>query len=78
MITALFVLVVLALVGYGLERNHARQSAPHSRLAGSTDIQDRDLERVDADLRAAAAHEPVRTPRHRRTPTLHVRRSVNA
>jgi hypothetical protein len=77
MATALFVLIVLALVGYGLERNHSRQSAPHSRLAGSTDIQDRDLERVDADLRVAAP-QPVTTPRHRRVPTLHVHRSVNA
>lgn len=45
-----FALLVAALV-YGLQRNHARQGAPHSMLAGSNDAQDRDHERVLHDLR---------------------------
>ena len=46
-----FALFVAALV-YGLQRNHARQAAPHSMLAGSNDPQDRDRERVLHDLQA--------------------------
>jgi len=53
MTSALIVLAVLALVGYGLERNNKRQSGPHARLAGSYDVQDRDLVRMTAELRAA-------------------------
>jgi hypothetical protein len=62
MTSALIVLVVLALVGYGLERNKSRQSGPHARLAGSNDVQDRDLVRMTAELRTAA---PVTTTRFR-------------
>ncbi|MET1074625.1 MAG: hypothetical protein ABWY11_18405 [Umezawaea sp.] len=72
MTTALFALIVLALLAYGLERNNLRQSSPHSRLAGSNDVQDRDLIRTDADLRAASAYSA--TPR--RTPTLRLHRSA--
>ncbi|PRY38167.1 hypothetical protein [Umezawaea tangerina] len=74
MTTALIALIVLALLAYGLERNNARQSYPHSRLAGSNDVQDRDLIRTDADLRAASALGA--TPRHRRTPALRLHRSA--
>ncbi|MFI9009599.1 hypothetical protein ACIGNX_20455 [Actinosynnema sp. NPDC053489] len=49
------VLTVLALTVYGLERNHHRRIALGSRLAGSADAEDRDVPRVVADLRAAAA-----------------------
>ena len=62
MTSALIVLAVLALVGYGLERNKSRQSGPHARLAGSNDVQDRDLIRMTAELRAAT---PVTTTRFR-------------
>ena len=48
----IFIVLVLALIGYGLERNHARQRQPRSRLAGSTDVVDRDTERVIAELRS--------------------------
>jgi len=44
--------VIIALVVYGLERNRARQSQPHPHLAGSTDIQDRDTERITSELLA--------------------------
>jgi hypothetical protein len=50
---ALALIALAALVAYGLERNHSRQTQPRSGMAGSTDVQDRDTERVQADLRAA-------------------------
>ena len=53
--TLVFVALVL-LLAYGLQRNHDRQSGGASlgaSLAGSTDAQDRDAERVQAELRAA-------------------------
>ena len=65
MTSALIVLAVLALVGYGLERNHSKQSEPRARLAGSYDVLDRDLERVLADLRVAPSAERAATPRNR-------------
>ena len=34
--------IVLALVGYGIERNHARQATPRPRLFGSTNVDDRE------------------------------------
>jgi pyrroline-5-carboxylate reductase len=46
LITALIVGFVI----YGLERNNARQLL-HPHIAGSTDIQDRDHERLTKDLR---------------------------
>jgi hypothetical protein len=68
MTSALIVLVVLALVGYGLERNKSRQSGPHARLAGSNDVQDRDLVRMSADLRVAPTATSAVTARHRTAP----------
>ncbi|MEV8440897.1 hypothetical protein AB0425_26265 [Actinosynnema sp. NPDC051121] len=66
MTSILFALAVLALVAYGLERNHRRQLHLGSRLVGSSDVEDRDLARAAADLRAAAVHStPARTT-HRR------------
>ena len=48
---ALFFVLLLAAIAIGLQRNHTRQSGqPHSMMAGSTDSQDRDLERVVHDL----------------------------
>lgn len=46
LITAL----VIALLIYGLEHNRNRQSRPGPRLAGSTDIIDRDTERITNEL----------------------------
>lgn len=67
MTALLIALTVLALVVYGLERNHHRQSRYGSRLAGSYDVDDRDLARVETELHAAADHTPVRqAPRHAR------------
>ena len=53
MTAIILALAVVALTVYGLERNHRRQPAPGSRLAGSTNTEDRDLTRVTADLRAS-------------------------
>jgi hypothetical protein len=54
MAALIFILIVLALLVYGLERNHHRQLHVTGRLAGagSTDAEDRDAERELADLRA--------------------------
>lgn len=53
MSVVIFAIVVLAVV-YGLQCNHARQVHLDRHPAGSTDVHDRDTERVIADLRAAA------------------------
>ncbi|WP_436493656.1 hypothetical protein [Actinokineospora sp. HUAS TT18] len=46
------VLLVLAfLLVYGLDRNHHRQPQPRPRLAGHTDVEDRDLARTVAETR---------------------------
>jgi hypothetical protein len=50
MTALLLFLTVLALLVYGLERNHARRPYPRSRLAGSSDVDDRDAARINADL----------------------------
>jgi hypothetical protein len=48
--------LVFALLVYGVERNHLRQARrqlPRRReLIGSTDVEDRDLARLSAELRA--------------------------
>jgi hypothetical protein len=56
MAATVILLVLIALVGYAIERNHARHGFPRSRLAGSATAADRDAERVSADLVAARAH----------------------
>ncbi|MFI9817523.1 hypothetical protein [Saccharothrix variisporea] len=67
MTALLIVLTVLALVVYGLERNHHRGRNYGSHLAGSYDVEDRDLIRVETELHAAADHQPARpAPRHAR------------
>lgn len=45
-------LVIIELIAYGLERNRRSQSQPRGRLAGSTDIVDRDRDRFLSDIRA--------------------------
>ncbi|WP_166664411.1 hypothetical protein [Actinophytocola oryzae] len=45
LITAL----IVGFVVYGLERNNARQ-VTHPHLAGSTDVRDRDQERLSTEL----------------------------
>lgn len=52
-----WLILVSALVVAGLERNRRRQPYPRPRLVGGSNIQDRDLERVVAELRAAAGRE---------------------
>jgi len=61
--------IVIALLVYALERNHHRHPAPH--LAGSTDIQDRDAERLTTDLLAS----PTLPSRESDVPVTRVRRS---
>jgi hypothetical protein len=52
-----WLILLAALVVAGLELNHRRQPPPVPRTAGSSDIHDRDRERVIAELRAAAERE---------------------
>jgi hypothetical protein len=43
--------IVIGLLGYGLERNRLRQTTgPNAHLAGSSDVVDRDSERVSREL----------------------------
>jgi hypothetical protein len=43
--------IVIGLLIYGLERNRVRQATqPHTHLAGSSDVVDRDSERVSCEL----------------------------
>ena len=49
MVTLIVLLIIIGLVVYGLERNH-RRGGLSDRLAGSSDVQDRDAERVLAEL----------------------------
>ncbi|WP_199439326.1 hypothetical protein [Umezawaea beigongshangensis] len=56
---ALLPLLLVALVVYGLERNHSRRSRPH--LAGHVGVVDRDARRVrDELLVVAGREEPAR------------------
>lgn len=72
MTAILFALAVVALVLYGLERNHHRQVRLGSRLAGSADVEDRDLTRVIGELRATTPH-PARHRAARRPSTTPAR-----
>ncbi len=54
--TTFLVLSFLALVIYGLERNHRRQLPRPAGLAGSGTAEDRDAARVHADVVAATRH----------------------
>jgi hypothetical protein len=65
MTSILFALAVVALVVYGLERNHHRQFRLGGRLAGSSDVEDRDVPRMQADLHATATHDTQPPPRPR-------------
>ncbi|MFD1149965.1 hypothetical protein [Saccharothrix hoggarensis] len=77
MTAIVFTLALIALVAYGLERNHRRQRPLTSSLAGSTTAEDRDLSRLQSDLRAAATHTATPTPSNRRpTPSPHAARPV--
>jgi len=71
--------IVLALLVYGLERNHYRQQRrrPHGayELLGSTDVEDRDLARIRAEFRAITDNEDWPTARPSRPRTSRVRRA---
>ena len=51
MTTALVLVALLALLVYGLDRNHIRAGQPRRRLSGSVDVEDRDFARVVAEVR---------------------------
>lgn len=69
MTAILFALAVVALVVYGLERNHQRQIRLGSRLAGSNDVEDRDLPRLGSELHATAVHAVPQPRAHRPAPS---------
>jgi len=50
MAALIVVLILIALVVWGLDRNHRRQSPP--RLGGGGDVENRDAVRVSAELAA--------------------------
>ncbi|MDT7750597.1 MAG: hypothetical protein QOD96_4259, partial [Pseudonocardiales bacterium] len=54
MTSSVLMVIVFALLVYGVERNHYRQlrrQPPRRReLIGSTDVEDRDLARLEAEL----------------------------
>lgn len=50
---ALILIMIIAPIVYGLERNERRQAGPRSRLTGSGSTQDRDLERTWHDISAS-------------------------
>lgn len=90
MFTALISLVFIVVLVAALERNHRRTFGP-SRSPFSTDIPDRDFERVRDELRAAAdyreaeaeagAPTPAPRPSRRRSPLRldhHVRPGAGA
>ncbi|MFC1407968.1 hypothetical protein ACEZCY_01595 [Streptacidiphilus sp. N1-12] len=52
MTTAAIALVLLFVLAYALERNHRRQSGPRPPQTGSSDLPDRDTQRVLAELAA--------------------------
>jgi hypothetical protein len=54
-LTVLFV----ALIGYGLQRNARRQTGPKPPLSGSSDVPDRDLQRIRAELAAVSSRQPA-------------------
>jgi hypothetical protein len=58
MTALIVVLLLIALVVWGLNRNHHRQNPP--RMSGGYDIEDRDAARVQADMvhPAAVAETP--------------------
>lgn len=53
----MWLIVVLVLIVAGLEWNRRRQPYPRDPLTGRTGEQDRDLERLLDELRAAADRE---------------------
>jgi hypothetical protein len=69
-------LVILALVAYAVERNHARDRYPHPTLSGGSNVEDRDVERTRVELDALGVeHDSVPAPR---SAPAHSTRSVHA
>ncbi|QFZ22666.1 hypothetical protein [Saccharothrix syringae] len=66
MTAILITLAVVALVVHGLERNHRRRPSFAPRLAGSHDVEDRDLLRLHNDLHGVSS---TPTPRVHRSDT---------
>jgi hypothetical protein len=80
MVAWMLLVIVLVLLVYGLERNHRRQrrnvtrggTDPIGRMVGCTDVVDRDLQRLAADLRALdpAGRPPERLAGRRRESSM--------
>ncbi|WP_020670274.1 hypothetical protein [Amycolatopsis nigrescens] len=56
MIAALFLLILIGLVVYGLQRNHVRQASP--QVTGGDEGTDRDRVRIRTELIAMAGVTP--------------------
>ncbi|MGH3657159.1 MAG: hypothetical protein ACRDUA_10905 [Micromonosporaceae bacterium] len=87
MATAIILLAVLTIVLYALQRHHSRQTYLWPTLYGSSTAEDRDLERVRADLAAVAAapsesptgiHRPASPARPASRPTPPTRQDREA
>ena len=79
MTPSVLTVIVLALLVYGLERNHYRQQRRRPRgaheMLGSTDVEDRDLARISAEFRAITDNEDWPAAHPSRLHTLRVRRA---
>ena len=53
------VLVAAGLVVWALDHGYRRRPYPRNRLAGSTDVYDRDVQRLEGDLVAEERHCPT-------------------
>lgn len=53
------VLASVVLLAWALDHAYRRRPYPRNRLAGSTDIADRDVQRLEGDLVADERHYPV-------------------
>ncbi|MEY9965135.1 hypothetical protein ABIA33_003177 [Streptacidiphilus sp. MAP12-16] len=76
----LIALVLIGLLAYALERNHRRQVGPRPPLAGSSDVMDRDAQRVEAELTYLSGSLSHRQPtvRNSRTATAQEPKTRNA
>lgn len=59
------VLVAVVLLAWALDHAYRRRPHPRNRLAGSTNVIDRDAQRLEGDLVAAERHYPRSASRSR-------------
>ncbi|WP_329050278.1 hypothetical protein OG738_00490 [Amycolatopsis sp. NBC_01488] len=53
------VLAAAVLLAWALDHAYRRRPYPHDRLAGSSDVPDRDVQRLEGDLVADERHYPA-------------------